>query len=197
MPWPGNSPWMTWSGRAASWCAVGRAAARPTIDKGARWKSGWRYQRHDTRGGRFVGQWANLPEALLLFAERMLQVQIESDDAIRVIRRFDAPRTLTLADPPYLPDLRSKWAGKAYEVEMSADDHGALADVMCGLAGYGLICGYPSELYRDLYEARGWRREEKRSLDGAGNRRTEAIWISPRTQAALTQEHGPLFGGRL
>ena len=177
-----------------SWQSRGTAPA--TDGEKGRWKAGWRYQRCDSRGGIFADQWARLPAALLEFAQRMLLVQIESDHASRVIRRFDSPLTLTVADPPYLPDVRSKWASHAYEVEMTADHHVELAEVMHGLQGYGLVCGYPSALYRDLYEARGWVRREKRSLNVAGKRTVEALWVSPRTQVALAEHHGPLFAAR-
>lgn len=179
---------------ARSWQSRGTAVPPSVNGEKGRWKSGWRYQRQNSRGGLFVDQWANRPEALLLFAERMLQVQIESDDAPKVIRRYDSPQTLHLADPPYLPDVRSKWAGFAYEVELTRDDHAALAETLQGLQGYALVCGYRSALYRDLYEARGWtRRDHRGSLNVASKRTVESIWISPRTQAALQGEHGPLF----
>lgn len=175
-----------------SWQSRGTAPA--TDGEKGRWKAGWRYQRCDSRGGVFADQWAGLPEAILDFARRMLLVQIESDRAVKVIQRFDSPKTLTLADPPYLQDVRSKWADHAYEVEMTRDDHVELAEAMHGLQGFGLVCGYPSALYRDLYEGRGWLRQEKRALNVAGKRTVEALWLSPRTQEALRGEHGPLFG---
>ncbi len=173
-----------------------RGTAPPKVAK-AHWKAGWRYQRRrETRHALFVDEWASLPEALLAFAERMSRVQIEHDDGVKVIRRYDSPTTLIYADPPYLPDVRSPWAGHAYEVEMSEQDHVDLAAALQELAGYALVCGYASPLYAELYEARGWVRRDKRVLDGAGNRKVESVWLSPRTAAALAAAHGPLFEHR-
>jgi len=132
----------------------------PLITSEGQWKSGWRYQRSrgekadgtPSRGGVFVDQWSRIPDAILVFADRMKHVQLEQDDAVAVIKRFDDPQALIYADPPYLPETRSRWRGHAYEVEMDEADHVRLADVMNELNGYGIVSGYASELYRDLYE---------------------------------------------
>lgn len=173
-----------------AWQSRGTAA----LTSQGRWRAGWRLQREDrSRTGLLTEQWAALPSALLAFAERFKRVQVEQDDALTVLRRYDAPTTLHYADPPYLPAVRSRWAGHAYEVETSEEKHIALAEALHRCQGFALVSGYPSPLYAELYERRGWRREERRAFNVAGRPSTEALWLCPRTQAALSRSAGPLF----
>lgn len=146
-----------------------------------------------SRTGLLTEQWAALPEALLAFAARFLRVQVEHADALVILRRYDAPTTLHYADPPYLPAVRSRWAGHAYEEETSPEKHIALAEALHQSQGFALVSGYPSPLYTELYEQRGWRREERRAFNVAGRPITEALWLCPKTQAALAHAAGPLF----
>jgi len=162
----------------------------------ARWRASWRYQ----VGAGTVWKSAALSfcevEHLYQAAERLRGVQIEQRPALDVIRRCDAASTLTYLDPPYVVGSRSKWKD-VYKVEMDDDDHCELAAVARGLGGMVLISGYPSELYRDLYEAYGWARVETESrTNGHGRvsaKRTEALWISPRTLERLERRDLPLF----
>lgn len=148
-------------------------------------KTGWRYQRADTRGGVFAEQWGLLPPRLLAFASRMKRVQIEHVPFVDVIKRYDSPSTLIYADPPYLPTLRS--TNSSYEVEMTAEEHERLASALYGVQGYCLVSGYRSDLYHDLYEKRGWIRKDKTVRTGSGSRAVESLWLCPRTLAARKQ----------
>ncbi len=53
-----------------------------------------------------VSRWLGAIEDLPGIAQRLLRVQIENDDAINVIRRYDSEETLFYWDPPYPHDSR-------------------------------------------------------------------------------------------
>jgi len=162
----------------------------------ARWRSGWRYQvKAGTMGKAAALSFCEVGH-LYQAAERLCGVQIERRHALDVMRRCDAPTTLFYLDPPYVVGTRSKWKD-VYAFEMDDDDHCELATVARGLGGMVLISGYPSALYAELYEAYGWTRVETEArTNGHGCvsvKRTEALWISPRTLERLECRDLPLF----
>jgi len=129
-----------------------RGAAR------AQWHTGWRYQVHQARGKRAAADFTDTSQ-LDAVIERLRRVSIECDDAFAVLARFDSPATLFYVDPPYLAETRSRrWCDHAYAHDFhTVDDHRRLADTLLAVAGMVVLSGYPSELYRTLYEDRGWR----------------------------------------
>lgn len=166
----------------------------------AKWRQGWRYQ---IRGGTL---WKPSAESfaelrhLYDVADRWRGVQVDCRDAEDVMRACDAPATVFYLDPPYVHSTRSKWKD-VYAFELTDGDHERLAELARGLEGMVLISGYPSALYEEVYEAHGWKRVEKvtRSNGGGGRkggRRTEGLWMSPRTVEALDRERLPLLERR-
>lgn len=140
--------------------------------------SGWRYERTDSRGTSIVrGDWNDI-DRLFLAAERLKMAQIECDDALRVIERYDSPDTLFYIDPPYLADTRtSKWASKMYKHEMDDDQHIELAHILNNLQGMVILSGYDSQLYKQLYA--GWRHKTRGVTTNGKGQRVESIWLSP------------------
>lgn len=51
-------------------------------------------------------EWRTWPESIDDFRDRLAGVLLESDDALPVIRRMDAPATLIYCDPPYVHSRR-------------------------------------------------------------------------------------------
>ena len=131
--------------------------------------------------------WQRLPLQLPAIASRLRRVHIENLDAIECIRRYDSPSTLFYLDPPYLPELRSKWRKTAYRHEATPADHAQLATVLQQIAGMAIVSGYPSRLYADLYA--GWTCVTTATRTDRGVSVTESLWISPNaaqvTQASL------------
>jgi DNA adenine methylase len=134
--------------------------------------SGWRFQHSDN--GYSVAKHFAKTDHLWQIVGRLKQVQIENDDAIKVVERFDTPETLFYCDPPYLPETRER--NGRYREETTAEYHCQLAGVLNGIQGKAIISGYPSQLYNELYA--GWRRVEK-STTTNGKAATECLWISP------------------
>lgn len=149
------------------------------------WKSGWRYYKSDSGNPDSVRHW-NETDHLWAVVERLKAVQIENDDALKVVRRFDAPGTLFYVDPPYLLDTRShRWRGRTYNCELSDDDHRRLAEVLHDVRGMVLLSGYPSQLYSELYP--GWRTETIPVTTDHNGKAAEVLWLSPRLQAHVPQ----------
>jgi DNA adenine methylase len=149
----------------------------------ARGQMGWRFERAATRGRSVVDDW-RATSHLWPIAGRLRRVQLECDDALRVIARFDTPDTLFYSDPPYPRSTRSaRWAKAAYTHELTDDDHRRLAAVLREVAGLVVVSGYPCPLYQALYG--DWTRVTRSARTHTGGAATEALWLSPRTVAAL------------
>lgn len=151
---------------------------------------GWRYERYPAAGRNPVLDLLELNH-LLLIAHRFKTAQLECRPALDVITNFDTPTTLFYLDPPYLHSTRQ---GRAYLHEMTIRQHVQLAETLHTLHGLVLLSGYPSPLYRDLYERHGWTRHDIPSRTNRGIIRTESLWINPRAFAALSKPRNlPLF----
>lgn len=154
----------------------------------ARASSGWRYMvgRGENSRADAVRSF-NQTDHLWQIALRLKAVQIESDDALSVMARYDAERTLFYVDPPYLQSTRGAGVGKGYAHEMSLDDHSRLLDALNDVKGMVILSGYDNELYTRILP--GWGRINRNARDLHGGAQTEVLWVSPRTQDALL----PLF----
>jgi len=93
-----------------------------------------------------VSDWANYPDHLVLFAERLRGVLIENRPALEVISRQDGPDTLFYVDPPYVASTRSslKNGYSPYSAEMTDPDHRDLAAALNEIEGVAVVSGYPS-----------------------------------------------------
>ena len=103
-----------------------------------------------------VSRWLGSIEDLPLIAMRLLRVQIESSEAIDVIKRYDSSETLFYCDPPYPHDCRSDI--NAYGFEMNDADHEELAFTLNNIEGKAALSTYDSLLIRKLYH--NWTRIE-------------------------------------
>lgn len=152
------------------------------------WRSGWRYSILGNRGSS-VAEDCTSVDHLWAVAERLRRVQLENDEALAILTRYDAPTTLHYLDPPYLITTRKHT--KAYQFEMTDLEHQQLAAVVQELRGMVILSGYPSKLYDQLYQ--GWDRIEKQALTTGGSHRTEILWLSPNTSKALENRQISLF----
>ena len=123
------------------------------------------------------------PENLYAVAERLWNVQIENRDALKLIAEMDSPTTLFYLDPPYPASTRSD--KNRYTCEMSDDDHRQLGKLLLNLKGNIVLSGYQCSLYKELFEANNWQRIDKNTLANGGIKRTESLWLPPKTVKAL------------
>jgi DNA adenine methylase len=145
--------------------------------------SGFRGKWHPDRRGGGAGDWPGYPALLSVFTERLQRVVIEERPAQYVVERYDGPGVLFYADPPYPLSTRSSMrserdSGRAYQQDMTDDDHRRLAAALHRCEGAVVLSGYPSELYDDeLYV--GWTRSARRAMADHGQERTEVLWMKP------------------
>lgn len=130
-----------------------------------------------------VSRWLGAVEALPEIAQRFLRVQIENDDALAVIRRYDSSETLFYCDPPYPHDSRSDT--NAYAYEMTDIQHRELAKVLHSIKGKAALSGYRGKLMDELYG--DWRYIEAPTKkahstnarpDNTKRSRTEVLWVN-------------------
>jgi DNA adenine methylase len=136
-------------------------------------KVGWKNDIQGRERAYAAKDWCNLPEKIMQAAERLRGVQIECMPAVELIRRFNSPKVLIYADPPYLLVTRH---GRQYRHEMSDGDHEELLDALLDHTGPVLISGYDSPLYQE--RLRSWRREEAVSYSQIASRKTEVLWMN-------------------
>lgn len=123
-----------------------------------------------------VSRWLGSVEGLDSIAGRLLRVQIENDDALAVIRRYDSRNTLFYCDPPYPHESRGD--SKAYSYEMSDEEHEKLATLLRSVKGKVAVSGYECALMDRLY--RGWHvhtAKTKKALSIKSDR-TEKLWTN-------------------
>lgn len=159
-----------------------------------KWSGGWRFVKgggDNTRADPV--QQFNDVEHLWAVAARLKQVQIECDDALKVIARYDAPGTLFYVDPPYVHSTRhpDTTRGKGYKHEMTDEQHRELAERLKSLRGMVIVSGYPSALYGELFA--GWMCIRRSSMDVLAQEQTECLWLSPSVEASQL----PMFRGAL
>jgi DNA adenine methylase len=158
----------------------------------ARWRSGWRYEVTASRGKSFVSNW-NETYHLWDIVERLKELQLECDDAVAVIKRFDAPTTVFYVDPPYLVETRSTSHFVEYAHEMDTDGHVELAEVLRNLQGGVILSSYPNALYEELYA--DWNCMHVQTRTRSARQATEVLWMSPQIESARHPLFQELTGG--
>lgn len=136
-------------------------------------KAGWKNDVQGRERAYAAKDWCNLPEKIMQAGERLRGVQIECRPAVELIRRFNHPKVLIYADPPYVLGTRH---GKQYRCEMDDQDHEELLEVLLAHKGPVLLSGYDSPLYND--RLRGWHREEAMSYSQIASRKREILWMN-------------------
>jgi len=138
----------------------------------------WAHCRLTSRAGMAgaVSRWLGSVEALPEIAQRLLRVQIESDKAINVIKRYDSEETLFYCDPPYPHSSRGD--SNAYRYEMTDYEHTRLASVLKSVKGKVALSGYHCNLLDDLYN--DWKTIEApaKKVHSVKAERVEVLWVN-------------------
>lgn len=148
--------------------------------------AGWRYITNNNCYRTLAESHGDV-EHLLAIAKRLQRVQIENDDAVAVIRRYDTPNTLYYVDPPYVHATRnSRWFLDGYKHEMLDDAHIELAKVLHDVSGMVVLSGYRSELYDTLFS--DWSRYDITGVRTMGNKKSvESLWCNVAAQSSRRQ----------
>lgn len=138
----------------------------------------WAHCRLTSRAGMAgaVSRWLGSVEGLSEIAQRLLRVQLEHDDALRVIERYDSEETLFYLDPPYPHDSRSDT--NAYGYEMTDRQHTDLAELLKRVKGKVALSSYPSELMLALYDDWFLVEGPKRQIPSSKAERVEVLWMN-------------------
>lgn len=117
--------------------------------------------------------WGELPDRVLLAAERLKHAQIEKLPALELLKRYDTPDVFIYLDPPYLPGTRK---GYLYNIEMTEKDHIELLKAIKKHPGKVLISGYDNDLYNEILN--GWSKAQKQTQAEHGLKRIETVWFN-------------------
>jgi DNA adenine methylase len=129
-----------------------------------------------------VSRWLGSVEGLSEIAQRLLRVQIENDNAIDVIERYDSKETLFYCDPPYVHESRTDT--NAYAFEMTDEEHRELSMVLHNVKGRVALSGYQCDLMDELYgdwdyiEAPTKKAHSTNTGSSNKQNRTESLWIN-------------------
>ncbi len=123
--------------------------------------------------------WLNAIDGLPAVHDRLKRVVILHDDALKVIRQQDGHKTLFYLDPPYVHSTRSPGAIKAYEYEMTDDDHYQLIKTVRNCKSKVMLSGYENSMYdRAFFD---WNRHDKLIDNKLSNDRAsviESVWCN-------------------
>jgi DNA adenine methylase len=133
-----------------------------------------------------VSRWLGSVEGLEWIASRLLRVQFEHDTATNVIKRYDSENTLFYCDPPYPHDSRGD--AKAYQYEMTDQDHVELYRILATVKGKVAISGYHGDLMDSLYGAWHVYDAKPKLAHSVKTERVEVLWTNyPISEHALQQ----------
>lgn len=141
------------------------------------YSSSWRHAGPSLGGKsyqRVVGDWNKLPESIIRASRRLKDAEIESIDALELIKKYNHKDCLIYADPPYLLSTRKQ---RYYNVEMTEEkEHMALLEVLKNHNGPVILSGYDSKLYKDMLS--DWDFIEIECKAEQGKKRAEVIWTN-------------------
>lgn len=123
-----------------------------------------------------VSRWLGSVEDLPQIASRLLRVQIENDEAIRVIQRYDSEETLFYCDPPYPHETRGD--AKAYAFEMTDKQHEELAEVLKSVKGKVALSTYQCQLNDRLYKNWICTQAPAKTIHSVKQSRTEVLYTN-------------------
>jgi DNA adenine methylase len=133
------------------------------------------------RGGQpgDVNAWETIVKDFPEVARRLKSVRFYNLPAVDVITSWESPETLVYADPPYVHETRT--TRKAYDHEMTRDDHERLLVVLKETPSMVFLSGYRNDLYDTALA--GWKRHEFDMPNHSGQgkskqRRVECVWTN-------------------
>lgn len=141
-------------------------------------RGSWRIEPRPYPGGA-AKKWCDMPALIDEAVERLRSkpgnlVQIEHNDALDLIQRFNSPDCLMYLDPPYLRSTRK--SGALYRHEMDLDSQKNLLSLITQSRAKIIISGYENDLY-DAALA-DWHKDSTMSQTTSAEMAMETIWIN-------------------
>lgn len=173
--------------RAVAFFIANRMALGGLVKRGGikTWANNRRSCRHMPEQ---VSRWLAVIDDLPVFAERLLEVQIECSDFERILGKYDDADTVFYLDPPYLGENIP-----FNDVVFSEADHRRLLLTLLHVKGMCILSGYDSDMYFEtLEEGAGWYYTSKvrryySKMVGYGEK-LESLWISPNLAEKLISD---------
>ncbi len=150
------------------WQAIGAKSSDTT---------GWRNNIKGNNGN--LTQFSlRLPKSILEVSSRLKHssgrlVQIENQDALKLMKRHNRENVLIYADPPYVRSTRS---GRIYKCEMTDQEHIELLEILKQHSGKVILSGYNNEMYEELLK--GWYKVQKLAQVEGGRKAVETLWMN-------------------
>lgn len=113
------------------------------------------------------------PDVLREASERLKNAQIENQDALKLLDRYNKEEVFVYADPPYMLNTRK---GYLYEHEMTDEQHEELLITLLKFNGKVMISGYENDLYNHMLK--DWRKEKLKTTAECSVSREETIWMN-------------------
>lgn len=125
--------------------------------------------------------WVSYWKCLNEITDRLQGVSIENLNWRDLIEKYDGPTTLFYFDPPYVKRTRNR--RHEYRYEFTDADHADFLHRIQKLQGFGVLSGYDSEVYKDLF----WRAHHKTARVNGPGAKVETLWVCPKTAAQEVQ----------
>ena len=117
--------------------------------------------------------WNKFPDVLKEATARLKNAQIENQNALELIQRYNREEVFVYIDPPYPLNTRKNFL---YEYEMSEEEHIALLEALLQFKGKVMISSYENELYDNLLK--GWIKAHKNTTAESSIKRTETVYMN-------------------
>ena len=136
-------------------------------------------------GRNLASTWHNKKLQLSEILDRIKDVHIACEDAIRCIQRWDSPQTLFYCDPPYPNTNQGHYSG------YTIDDFELLCDTLDTIQGSYVLSNYPQEIKPQS----AYQRVEIEAVMSSklvtgtreNNKRTEVLWVCDRSDNARNE----------
>lgn len=103
-------------------------------------------------------------------------IQIENQDAMKLIERHKRENVLIYVDPPYVLQTRN---GRIYKHEFTDNQHIELLELLIEHPGPVIISGYNNSIYEK--HLKNWNQEKREAQVEGGKVKTETIWLNYET----------------
>ncbi len=145
--------------------------------------TGWR-SNIDKIGGK-LQEWNEIDDRIWDVAERLKHAQIENQDALKLLRRYNRKDVCAYVDPPYVLNTRK---GRLYQTELGDERQEELLAILNDFKGSVILSGYESELYNQKLAE--WHKIYFDANAEAGQSRNEVIWCNfePSGQTSLFEQ---------
>lgn len=107
----------------------------------------WGFDKYGKRAQSFLNKKMAFDESI---PERLQSAQIETNNAVKVIRLYDTPDTFHYIDPPYIHTDMGHYKG------YSINEYQELLETLTTIKGKFLLSGFPNDILEQYIKTQGW-----------------------------------------